>query len=77
MSLAREAAHIDADFGDDDLGTEWADARNSGQDLDCRAKGLDVGLDLLVDSGNGLIKGIHVVQMQPQHEPVMGGNAPS
>src|SRR5580704_6184993 len=74
MSLAREAAHIGADFADDDLGTELADARNGAQDLDRRAKGLDVGLDLLVNSGNGLVEGGHVVQMQPQHEPVMRGH---
>ena len=76
MALAREAAHVDADLGDDDLGTELADARNSAQDLDRRAKGLDVGLDLLVNSGYGLTEGGHVVQMQPQHEPVMCGHAP-
>ena len=46
MPRSREAAHVAADLGADDLGAEHADAGNGGQERDRGAKGLDIGVDL-------------------------------
>ena len=62
MAFGREAAHVDADLGDDDLGAELADAGDRAQDCDRRAKGLDVGVDLLVNLGDGGIDGVDVLE---------------
>ena len=47
MAIGGEAAHIRADLGHDGAGAEVADPRDRGQDGDRRAKGLDVGVDLV------------------------------
>ena len=49
MSGGREAVHVVADFGKNDAGTQLADARNDGQQLDRGAKELDLSVDLLID----------------------------
>ena len=49
MTFGREAVHVDADLRNDDLGAEIADAGDGAQDLDRGAKGLDMGVDLLID----------------------------
>jgi len=49
MTFGREAVHVDADLRNDDLGAQIADAGDGAQDLDRGAKGLDMGVDLLID----------------------------
>jgi hypothetical protein len=45
----RKAAHVAADFGQDDASAQFVDAGNGGQEADGGAKGLDTGVDLLID----------------------------
>ena len=49
MPGGREAAHIAADFGEDNASAQFVDAGNGGQEVDGGAKGLDIGVDLLID----------------------------
>ena len=49
MCVRREPAHVDADLGDDDVGTEILDARDRYYEVDCGAKGPKVRLHLRVD----------------------------
>jgi hypothetical protein len=49
VSGGREAAHVAANFGEDDFGAEDADAGNGGQERDRATKGLDIGIDLLIE----------------------------
>ena len=72
MAFGTEAAHIDTDLRHDHLGREAADTRNGGQHLDGCEEGSDVGVDLLVDAGDGRIQGIELIQMKSQHEAMMG-----
>ena len=37
MAFAREAAHVEADFGNDNLGAELADTGDRAQDFDRRS----------------------------------------
>src|SRR5258705_9969659 len=54
MALGREAVHVDADLGNDDLGAEIADAGDGAQDLDRGAKGLEMGVDRSRHRSTGL-----------------------
>ena len=79
MTLGGEAVHVDADLGSpreggDDLGAEIADAEDGAQDLDRGAKGLEMGVDLLIDLTDGGVDRIDMLQEQPQHEPMMVGH---
>jgi hypothetical protein len=49
VSGGREAAHVAADFGEEDFGAEDADAGNGIQECNRGAKGLDIGVDFLID----------------------------
>ena len=64
-----------ADFGNDDFGGKGADAGDRAQDGDCLPKGLDVGVNLLVDFGNGRIDGVDLLKKQAQDKAVMLGAA--
>ncbi len=72
MAFGLEAAHVDADLRDHHLGRQRTDAGDGGQHFDGYAKGFDVGTHLLIDRGDGFIHSIEMVQMQPQHEAMMG-----
>jgi hypothetical protein len=56
-------AHIDADLGDDHLGAEALNAGDRVQLFDGGAKGLNVGLHLLVDLSDGGFEGIDLPEM--------------
>ena len=71
MTFGREAVHVDADLGNDDPGAEIADAGDGAQDLDRAAKGLDMGVDLLIDLADGGVDRIDMLEEQPQHKPMM------
>ena len=75
MSGGREAAHVAADFGEDDASTQLADAGNGGQELDRGSKGLDQSVDLRIDFADCRINGVDLLQMQTQQEAVMPGDA--
>jgi hypothetical protein len=66
MPRGREAAHIVADLGHDDPGTEVTDPRDRGQDGNRRAKGLDIGVDLPIDLRNRRVDGIDLLEVQLQ-----------
>ena len=74
MSGGREPAHVMADFGQDDAGTQLVDAGDRGQERYRGAKGFDIGVDLPIDLVDRRIKGVDLLKMQPQQEAVMPGN---
>jgi hypothetical protein len=55
MAFGLEAAHVDADLRDHHFGREASDAGDGGQHIAGYAKGFDVGVDLLIDAGDGRI----------------------
>ena len=71
MPGGREAAHVDADLGDDDPAGQRADAWNCGQVLRGGAKGSEIGFDLLVDLSDRRVHGIDLLQMEAQQEAMM------
>ena len=73
MSGGREAAHVAADFGEDDASTQLADAGNGGQELDRGAKGLDLSVDLQIDLSDGSVNRVDMLEEKAQHEPMMVG----
>ena len=75
MPGGRKAAHVAADFGQDDASAQFVDAGNGGQEADGGAKGLDIGVDLLIDLINRRIDGVDLLQMQLQQEAVVPGHA--
>ncbi len=66
MAGRREAAHVGADLSEKDAGRQFSDSGNAGQDRDQVAKGREVGLDLLIDLGDGPVQGIDLLKMEPQ-----------
>jgi hypothetical protein len=77
VAVGREAAHVDADLGDDHLAGEGLDARDRAQLFDGGAKGLDIGLYLLVDLSDGGIEGIDLLEMQAEQKAMLLGDAPA
>src|ERR1700730_7961863 len=65
MTFGREAVHVDADLRNDDLGAQIADAGDGAQDLDRGAKGLDMGVDLLIDLTDSGVDRIDMLKEQP------------
>ena len=53
MSRRGEAAHVGADFGQDDLSGERADARDGREQRDRLTERVEVALHLGVDGGDG------------------------
>src|SRR6185312_8308121 len=66
-----EAAHIDAGLGGDCLGTERTYSRDGADEVDGDAKGGEVGLDLLVDGGEGAIEAVDLPEMELQQKAMM------
>ena len=75
MPGGRKAAHVAADFGQDDASAQFVDAGNGGQEADGGAKGLDIGVDLLIDLIDRRVDGVDLLQMQLQQEAVVPGHA--
>src|SRR3954465_14295488 len=71
----REAAHVDADLGDDDLRGQVTDAGDRAQQPDRLTKRVEIAVHLLVDLGNGDLQGIDLTQVQAQQEAVALGDA--
>ena len=67
----REPAHVDPDFGDDDVSAEVLDARNRRYELDCGAKGAKVRLHLRVERGHGGIKSVDLIEMKTKQEAMV------
>ncbi len=63
-----EVAHVDSDFGDDDMGVAVVNPRDFDQESDRLGKRGDLGLDLLLQLGDGVLGLIEVVHQGPQHE---------
>ena len=72
MSGGREAAHVAADFGEDDASTQLVDA--GGQELDRSAKRLDLSVDLLIDLSDGGVNRVDMLEEKALHEPMMVGH---
>src|SRR5271156_6221318 len=68
VSGGREAAHVAADFGQDDASTQLVDAGNGGQELDRGSKGLDLSVDLLIDLTDRRVGCVDLLQMDAQQE---------
>ncbi len=64
MCGRREAAHVSADLGEKDAGRQFSNSGNAGQDRDQFAKGREVGLDLLIDFGDGPVQRIDVLKVE-------------
>ena len=75
MSGCWEAAHVAADFGEDDASAQLGDAGNGGQELDRGAKGLDQSVDLRIDLVDRRVDGVDLLQMQAQQEALVPGDA--
>src|SRR5215471_18300614 len=75
VSGGRETAHVAADLGEDDASAQFVDAGNGGQELDGGAKGLEIGVDLLIDPIDRRVDGIDLLHMQLQQEAVMPRHA--
>src|SRR3954466_7701776 len=70
----REAAHVDADLGDDDLRGQVTEAGDRAQQPDRLTKRVEIAVHLLVDLGNGDLQGIDLTQVQAQQEAVALGD---
>jgi hypothetical protein len=71
MCGRREPAHVDPDFGDDDMSAEVLDARNRRYELDCGAKGSKVRLHLRVERGHGGIKSVDLIEMKTKQKAMV------
>jgi hypothetical protein len=71
MSRGGKAAHVGANFGDDGLGAELADAGMGAHDFDGDAKGREIGFDLAVHHAERGIETIDLLQMELQQEAMM------
>src|SRR5487761_1094590 len=71
MCVRREPAHVDADFGDDDVGAEVLDTRDRHYKLGCGAKGPKVCLHLRVNRGHSCIESIDLIEMKAQQEAMV------
>jgi hypothetical protein len=71
MRRGGKSAHVGADFGENHLGVELADARAGDQQFDAGAKGRDALIDRAVNLTDGGIKGINLLEMLPQEKAVM------
>jgi hypothetical protein len=76
MTGSGEAAHVGADFGDDDLPGEVTDARDGPQLADGLTERVEIAVDLRVDLGDGGVERINLAQMQAQQEAAAFGDAP-
>ena len=76
MARCRKPAHIGSDLGKKDTSRQFANTWHAGQNRDQRAKGCEVGLDLLVDLGDSPVQRIDLLKMQPQEKAVMSRYTP-
>ena len=74
MAGVREAAHVDADLGDDDLRGQVTEAGDGAQQPDRLTERVKSAVHLLVDRGDGSLQGIDLTQVQAQQEAVALGD---
>ena len=77
MAAGGKAAHVGPDLGKDRSRCQRLDAGGGHYLFDGGAKGGNGGLQLLVDSGNGGIEGVDLIEMQPQQQTVLRRHATS
>ena len=65
MAGRRETAHVSADLSKQDASCQRSDAWNAGEDRDQLAKGREVGLDLLIDLGDGPVERVDLLKVEP------------
>ena len=70
-----KAAHVEPDFGEDDLCGQSFYARGCDQLFDCGAKGRDLGLHLPIDRGDGGVESIDLPEMEAEQKAVVLGDA--
>ena len=75
MPSGREAAHVAANLGKDDASAQFVDPGDGGQQVDGRAKGLDMSVNLLIDGVDRCVDGVDLLQLQAQQEAVMPRDA--
>src|SRR3954453_6860581 len=68
VSGGREAAHVAADFGEDDASAQLVDVGNGSQELDRGSKGLDLSVDLPIDLSDGCVNRIDMLEEKTQRE---------
>jgi hypothetical protein len=76
VSRGGEAAHVDADLGDDDLGGAPTHPGNGDQPPQLLTERADHPVHLEVEALDGGRELVDVVQVHPQHQRVMGAEAP-
>jgi hypothetical protein len=59
------------DFGDDDVGSDRAHARDGAEELGGLSKRLEPEAHLLLDGGDGPVQGVDVIEVHLEHEAVM------
>ena len=64
MPRGWEAAHVSPDLSEENAGHELSDSGNARQNRDQFAKGREVGLDLLIDFGDGAVERIDLLKME-------------
>jgi hypothetical protein len=75
MSGGGEAAHVGADFRNDDLSGEVTDPGDGPQLADRLAERVEPAVHLRVDLANGGLERLNLAQVQTQQKAVMGCNA--
>ena len=75
MTAGGKAGHVNSDLGKNCLCSQGLDARNGSYLFDGGAKGRNGGLHLLVDSGNGGIEGVDLIEMKAQEEAMLRRHA--
>ncbi len=66
MAGGREAAHVDADLGDDDLRGQVTEAGDGAQQPDRLTERVEIAVHLVVDLGDGGLQSIDLTQVQAQ-----------
>ena len=64
-----------SDLRDDNVGAEVLDAGDRRHQLDCGAKGPKICLHLCINRGHSGIKGVNLIEMKAQQEPMVLGDA--
>ena len=75
MPSGREAAHVDANLGNDDLSAEITDAWMGAQQAHGLTERVEIAVHLRVDLEDGGIVRINLAQMQSRQKAVLAGDA--
>ncbi len=75
MGVRGVAAHVDSDLGKNALGAAVVEARDGPYDLGGLAKGVEIGLHLLVDPGDRSVEGVDLIEMELKQEAMVSASA--